>query len=184
MSRCCCRCRNRCCNNSCNCNNCSCNCGNNSDDTLTILNSNGRVIARINGNNITCNDSNDNHHDCVLQNFLFYFPQKGCKRGYFNEKQCSVKCHFTVFMLSPLWNIGPAACILCRLGIHSWREPDVPHSAYLCNYRPHPLAYDRMERLDADSYCTHPSACIFFPVCPCNGPHHRSIRSCCNDCIP
>lgn len=39
----------------CNC-NCNCNCGDSSDNTLTILNNDGRVIARINGNNITCND--------------------------------------------------------------------------------------------------------------------------------
>ena len=42
--------------NNCNCN---CNCGNNADETLTILNSNGRVVARINGNTITCNSNNN-----------------------------------------------------------------------------------------------------------------------------
>jgi len=43
--------------NNCNC-NCNCNCGNNSDETLTIFNSKGRVVARINGNNVTCNSNN------------------------------------------------------------------------------------------------------------------------------
>ena len=42
--------------NNCNCN---CNCGNNAEETLTILNSNGRVVARINGNTITCNSNNN-----------------------------------------------------------------------------------------------------------------------------
>ena len=32
---------------------------NNCNETLTILNSNGRVVARINGNNITCIDNNN-----------------------------------------------------------------------------------------------------------------------------
>lgn len=41
---------------SCECNN---NSENNSDDTLTILNSNGRVVARINGNNVICNSNNN-----------------------------------------------------------------------------------------------------------------------------
>jgi len=50
--------------NNCNCNY-NCNCGNNSNDTLTILNSNGRIVARINGNNVTCLDnSNDNGFGC------------------------------------------------------------------------------------------------------------------------
>lgn len=42
-------------------NNCNCNCnnGNNSNETLTILNSNGRVVARINGNNVTCTSNNN-----------------------------------------------------------------------------------------------------------------------------
>lgn len=40
-------------------NNCGCNCENNSNDTLTILNSNGRVVARIDGNNITCLEDTD-----------------------------------------------------------------------------------------------------------------------------
>ena len=39
-------------------NNCDCDFN---DDTLTIFNSNGRVVARINGNNITCIDNNDNN---------------------------------------------------------------------------------------------------------------------------
>jgi len=38
---------------------CNCNCGNNSDETLTIINSNGRVVARINGNNVICNSNNN-----------------------------------------------------------------------------------------------------------------------------
>ena len=38
-------------------NNCNCNCENNSNETLTILNSNGRVVARINGN-IALTDGN------------------------------------------------------------------------------------------------------------------------------
>ena len=51
-------------NNNCNCNSCSSE--DNSDNTLTILNSNGRVIARINGNNITCNNntSETNSSNC------------------------------------------------------------------------------------------------------------------------
>lgn len=35
------------------------NCNNDTNGTLTILNSNGRVVARINGNTITCNDDSD-----------------------------------------------------------------------------------------------------------------------------
>lgn len=38
--------------------NCNCNCNN--DETLTILNSNGQVLARINGNSVTCNSNNGN----------------------------------------------------------------------------------------------------------------------------
>ena len=37
-------------------NNCNCSC-NAQDDTLAIVNSNGRVIARISGNSIMCNNS-------------------------------------------------------------------------------------------------------------------------------
>lgn len=42
---------NNCNNNNQNDNSCGCNCSN--DDTLTIVNSNGNVVARINGNNNT-----------------------------------------------------------------------------------------------------------------------------------
>ena len=48
-------------NNKCLTCDCDCNCGNNSNETLTILNNNGRVVARISGNNITCIDNNDNN---------------------------------------------------------------------------------------------------------------------------
>ena len=68
--------------NNCNCNNCSCNCGNNSDDTLTILNSNGRVIARINGNNITCNDNNDTNDRRYCQRCITAIYQESkCNRN-------------------------------------------------------------------------------------------------------
>lgn len=63
-----CNCRRR--RNSCR-NNCNCDCENNSDDTFTILNSNGRVVARINGNNITCNSNNNSNSN-------------GCRSGYNN----------------------------------------------------------------------------------------------------
>ena len=49
-------------------NNCNYNCGNNSSEILTILNSNGRVVARINGNNITCIDNNDSSCGCGCNN--------------------------------------------------------------------------------------------------------------------
>ncbi|MCI8272809.1 MAG: hypothetical protein HFJ55_01845 [Clostridia bacterium] len=54
-------CKCNCCNNNCNnnCNNMNCGC----DETLTILNNNGEVVARINGNSVTCNDDNNND-DC------------------------------------------------------------------------------------------------------------------------
>ena len=42
-------------------NNCNCNCVNNSNETFTILNSDGRVVARITGNNVTCIDNNNNN---------------------------------------------------------------------------------------------------------------------------
>lgn len=50
-------------NNSClNCHNPyennSCNNNNNDDDTLTIVNSNGEIVARINGNSVSCNNNN------------------------------------------------------------------------------------------------------------------------------
>ena len=44
---------------SCSANNCSCNCNNNcgaNNDELTIVNNNGDIVARINGNNVTCNE--------------------------------------------------------------------------------------------------------------------------------
>lgn len=44
------------------------NCTNNTDDTLTILNSNGRVVARINGNSVTCNDNNNCSCGCSNNN--------------------------------------------------------------------------------------------------------------------
>ena len=48
-------------NNNCNC-NCNCNCNNNdNDDSLAIVNSNGVVIARINGNLIRCRDNDNNN---------------------------------------------------------------------------------------------------------------------------
>lgn len=53
-------------------NNTSNNCNNNSQP-LTILNSNGEIVARINGNNVTCtSNQNDNNSNC------------GCSRRNFN----------------------------------------------------------------------------------------------------
>lgn len=57
---------------SCDDNNGRCNCrcnnnGNTNDERLTILNSNGEIVARINGNSITCisdNDNNENNCGC------------------------------------------------------------------------------------------------------------------------
>ena len=46
-------------------NNWNCNCENNSNETLTILNSNGRVVAKIRGNNVTCIDNNNDNNCCV-----------------------------------------------------------------------------------------------------------------------
>ena len=51
---------------SCDDNNEGCNCccnnnGNTDDERLTILNSNGEVVARINGNTVTCTSSNGNN---------------------------------------------------------------------------------------------------------------------------
>ena len=48
-------------------------CGNNSNDTLAIVNSNGDVIARIRGNSISCYDEQDtgcgcNREDSALLN--------------------------------------------------------------------------------------------------------------------
>jgi hypothetical protein len=42
-------------------NQCCCNCNNNNDDdndTLTIINSNGEVVARISGNSVSCSNNN------------------------------------------------------------------------------------------------------------------------------
>ena len=51
---------------SCDDNNEGCNCccnnnGNTDDERLTILNSNGEVVARINGNTVTCTSNNGNN---------------------------------------------------------------------------------------------------------------------------
>ena len=43
-------------NNNTNSYNCGCSCNN--DDSLTIVNNNGEVVARIDGNSITCNSDN------------------------------------------------------------------------------------------------------------------------------
>ena len=50
--------------NECNCNN-NCNCDNsdNCDETFTIINSNGRVVARISGNSITTNNNNNSNNN-------------------------------------------------------------------------------------------------------------------------
>lgn len=49
---------------------CNCNC-NNQEDVLRIVNSNGEVIARINGNQISClgnNNNNNNNNGCGCGN--------------------------------------------------------------------------------------------------------------------
>lgn len=62
--------------NDCECNchhhchhNCGCDCNN--DDELTIVNSNGNVVARINGNSISCNSDNTGCVTNLLSNGVF-----------------------------------------------------------------------------------------------------------------
>lgn len=62
-------------------NNClTCDC----DDTFTILNSNGRVVARINGSTITCND--DNNCCCNTNNLGINLVSDN---GNISENNCS-----------------------------------------------------------------------------------------------
>lgn len=48
----------------------NCNCNDN-DDELTIVNSNGNVVARINGNSISCNSDNTGCATNLLNNGVF-----------------------------------------------------------------------------------------------------------------
>lgn len=50
-----------------------CDCENNSDSTLSIVNSSGKVVARIEDNNIVCNDNNEDNCSCGIKN---------CRRRY------------------------------------------------------------------------------------------------------
>lgn len=87
-------------NNGCiNCNNnCSSNSNNNNntdDDTLTIVNSSGEVVARINGNSVNCNNNNSScgcsGRDtsallASLNDMTFNNNTSGCcNRGYYRK---------------------------------------------------------------------------------------------------
>ena len=74
-------CEDTCCNCNRDNNSNNNNCTNNDDETLTIVNSNGVVLARINGDTIRCRENNDDDNNGCGCNNENNTLQLGCGRN-------------------------------------------------------------------------------------------------------